>query len=1081
MSPLKKLTFHRSGKPRSWMRGILFDGRTPRAAFRRIVVEKSGRPRPPFRRWLERGAPQTSITVAPGVFETTGGAKALAQYRLERNAAFRPDDDVVVLVLYAADGRLTDLHRHQVAAFSEAGYRVALVVNSAAFHRDAGALATPASLVIIRENIGFDFGAWTYAVNLIGGLERVRSVTFTNDSLLPVSTSALSRTRLRAHEAPEDIVFLTANAEVKPHLQAFFFTMKRRALQADVLSLLAEMPTYAAKDALIHGEEVHLSARFAAAGHRPGVLYPCRAAEVSGANPTIHHWQDLLHSGFPFLKVQLFSSGRLALDSPEAAALLRSDRRDALVRHLAVRVETAAPRVADPNQPPRRTFNVCGRFTARGVLQSWNLPDAATPTLVLPFEGVAPAAPRQVLAVVHCFYTDVAATILTRMADPGMAAAGARFVFALTTDSAEKAAALRAIVTRLGVSAEVMVCPNRGRDVAPFLSACRRHIDGADLVLHLHTKKSPHDSELATWGAFLLDNLIGDPEVVASILQLFEFDDTGMVYSGHLRRVAMRRNWGYDYPAARDLLARMGVSISTDTILEFPTSTMFWARPEVLKPLLALDLGPEEFEPEAGQGDGTLAHAIERCLCYLAEHTGYRAHRVAHFSRISELAGEMMMLQQLDLPGYLKRLAPRLIGSSGPTSRFFPAESRIYPVSIAPSRQTRRRFNVLIPSPQPDSIYGGLATALKIAPLLWRQIEDCDLRIIVAAGKLDRLGLGELAARIGATVTLVGPDDDTGGVTAVALRRRRFVPLSLRRSDLFFATAWWTADLGFRLLDEQRRIFGAGPLVAYLIQDFEPGFFAFSDQYALADATYRRPDDTVALINSEELAAFMHRRAHFGAAWCLPYEISPEIGARLKPTVKEKIILVYGRPRLARNAFPIIVEGLRRWQGRAPHENCAWRIAFAGQEFEPGLIDELENAVCLGKMPLDAYADLLNRSAIGVALMISPHPSYPPLEMAAAGLVTITNNHESKDMTARSETILSLDLIAPDAIADALDAARAWVRLDRPTAPLAVRRLPSPYPALDPAAVVSHLLRAASGETRSPLDARDPDKAALTL
>lgn len=35
-----------------------------------------------------------------------------------------------------------------------------------------------------------------------------------------------------------------------------------------------------------------------------------------------------------------------------------------------------------------------------------------------------------------------------------------------------------------------------------------------------------------------------------------------MVYSGHLRPIAALRNWGYDFPAARDLLARIGISIS---------------------------------------------------------------------------------------------------------------------------------------------------------------------------------------------------------------------------------------------------------------------------------------------------------------------------------------------------------------------------------------------------------------------------------------------------------------------------------------------------------------------------------------
>lgn len=56
--------------------------------------------------------------------------------------------------------------------------------------------------------------------------------------------------------------------------------------------------------------------------------------------------------------------------------------------------------------------------------------------------------------------------------------------------------------------------------------------------------------------------------------------------------------------------------------------------------------------------------------------------------------------------------------------------------------------------------------------------------------------------------------------------------------------------------------------------------------------------------------------------------------------------------------------------------------------------------------------------------MSSPHPSYPPLEMAHFGVVTLTNGYFCKDLSLAHDNIVSMNDIDPETIAAALEAAR---------------------------------------------------------
>ena len=108
--------------------------------------------------------------------------------------------------------------------------------------------------------------------------------------------------------------------------------------------------------------------------------------------------------------------------------------------------------------------------------------------------------------------------------------------------------------------------------------------------------------------------------------------------------------------------------------------------------------------------------------------------------------------------------------------------------------------------------------------------------------------------------------------------------------------------------------------------------------------------------------------------------------------------MVYGRPGIPRNAFPAIVDGLRAW--RASDSNATgWNIISVGEAHPDIDLGGGSTLHSIGKLDLDAYAALLRGSAIGVSLMVSPHPSYPPLEMAHLGMLVLTNGFGAKDLS----------------------------------------------------------------------------------
>lgn len=353
--------------------------------------------------------------------------------------------------------------------------------------------------------------------------------------------------------------------------------------------------------------------------------------------------------------------------------------------------------------------------------------------------------------------------------------------------------------------------------------------------------------------------------------------------------------------------------------------------------------------------------------------------------------------------------------------RSVPMVGEVRPIRFRRGAGEGERLNILLPSVNEEDVFGGIATALKFYERLGARL-GCPLRIIVLDGEPRK---SDVERRFAGYELVLPSESSDAPRQIVPMVSRDHETLEVTNGDVFVFTIWWGA---FCIQNEyanwSEEELRPRPFV-YLIQDFEPGFYAWSSRYMLADSTYRTKYPQIAVFNSGLLKDYFDGKDYQFAA---EYFFEPTLNAALKERLlkqggrvaKRKRVLVYGRPSTDRNAFEIIVEGLREWV-RTSSVSAEWDMVAAGETFEPVYLGKGRSLVSVGKLTLDDYATTLAESAAGISLMVSPHPSYPPLEMASFGVKVITNKYGNKDLSSFSDNVVSLDFLSPQSVARALE------------------------------------------------------------
>ncbi len=333
------------------------------------------------------------------------------------------------------------------------------------------------------------------------------------------------------------------------------------------------------------------------------------------------------------------------------------------------------------------------------------------------------------------------------------------------------------------------------------------------------------------------------------------------------------------------------------------------------------------------------------------------------------------------------------------------------------------RLNLLVPSVNPEHVFGGISTALKFFEELTEQSGYAS-RIILT----DALPSREAIRKYGEKYRYVRCTKDCDArhqLVPYSDRWQRSIPVSSK--DIFVFTGWWTAYCTQEayLKFEQEQNIAPNPFI-YFIQDYEPGFYPWSTRYLLADSTYRSDRKQIAVFNSGLLYEFFRENKY---AFYREYAFEPVLNAGLKKELsehagetvnKKRQILVYGRPSVDRNAFSLVVSSLKKFVERMDSaEN--WEFVSAGEYHDKVNIGKGKSLTSVGKVTIEEYARLMMESYAGISLMSSPHPSYPPLEMSEFGVRVITNNYANKDLSVFNKNITSVSNVSPDNIAMQLE------------------------------------------------------------
>ena len=167
---------------------------------------------------------------------------------------------------------------------------------------------------------------------------------------------------------------------------------------------------------------------------------------------------------------------------------------------------------------------------------------------------------------------------------------------------------------------EVIYVENSYRDARPFLIAAHR-LEESLPILKIHTKKSPHLSELdgIAWRQSLLEELVPDSIRVSEFTSWLKAENVPMVICPK-RWLAEKKHWGRNDFYVYSICRALGITMRPKA--PFPMGNMFWANKHLIEHIKKLPTPGSQDIRELNWADSTWSHGFERAIGQIIANSG---------------------------------------------------------------------------------------------------------------------------------------------------------------------------------------------------------------------------------------------------------------------------------------------------------------------------------------------------------------------------------------------------------------------------------------------------------------------------